>query len=116
MPDQECNDQHQWPGQALSDPPGSAPELRICTAYKECGKAQTCRHAKPHACEQKGMHRFSECYDSEPRKLLSACIPIKDGKIPVSKWETCKCCGHSKRVTEYEEISLQNAECQRGTK
>lgn len=78
--------------------------MRICSAFKECGKASTCPHGKPHVCEQVGMHRFSECYDSEPRKLLSGCIPIKDGKIPVSDWETCKCCGHSKYVTKYEPL------------
>lgn len=79
--------------------------LHICSAYKECGKAKECRHAKPHECENVGMHRFNECYDSEPHKLMSCCLTVRDGKIPVSKTETCKCCGHSKHVTKYESIS-----------
>ena len=79
--------------------------MRICSAYKTC-RVQGCRHKRPHECENRGMHRFSTCYDG---KKLSACLKITDGTIPVSRWETCAHCGHSEFLTKPEPIAEHNA-------
>lgn len=87
--------------------PATCSVLHVCSAHKECQiPADQCRHKTPHVCDEKGMHRFSECYTS---KIVSACLTIRDGKIPVSRWDTCPHCGRSEHLTEMVPVDTPNA-------